>query len=106
MKARTNHNVLKISDKALFFIVLGFLISTFVMYVFLVNKTIMNVVAREKVEKNISSLSTSIGELEFKYISLKNKVTLELAHSKGFSDVSPTRFIARNGNGSSLSYNQ
>lgn len=65
----------------------------------------MNVVAREKVESNISSLSTSIGTLEFKYITLKNTVTLDLAHAKGFEDASPSKFIARQSSGVSLSYN-
>jgi hypothetical protein len=62
-------------------------------YVYLVNKTIMNVVARERIESDISTLSSSVGALEFKYISLKNGVTLELAHAKGFQDALPTTFI-------------
>ena len=95
----------KISTKALFFIVLAVLLVTFFSYVYLVNKTIMNVVAREKVESNISSLSTTIGTLEYKYITLKNSVTLDLAYSKGFKEATPSQFIARQKSGNSLSYN-
>lgn len=95
----------KISTKALFFIVLATLLFTFFSYIYLVNKTIMNVVAREKIENNISSLSTTIGTLEFKYITLKNAVTLDLAYTKGFEEATPTKFIARQSSGTSLSYN-
>jgi hypothetical protein len=92
-----------ISTKSVFYIMLALIVMMFSMYVYLVNATVMNVVARQDTERAISSLSTSIGELEFKYIGLKNSVTLELAHAKGFKDTSPSSFLARNK--STLSYN-
>jgi hypothetical protein len=65
----------------------------------------MNVVAREKAETTISDLSTTIGTLEYKYIALKNAVTIDLAHAKGFTDASPTSFLARKEGAQALSYN-
>jgi hypothetical protein len=93
------------STKTVFFLTLVALLSTFFFYVYLVNKTVMNVVARQQVERSISQLSSDLGTLEFKYIGLKNKVTLELAHAKGFQDATPITFLAREGTNSSISYN-
>jgi hypothetical protein len=93
-----------LNTKILFFVFAALLVATFGFYVYLVNATIMNVVAREKVESTISELSTTIGDLEFKYISLKNNITLDLAREKGFTDASPTAFLARNEAAPALSY--
>lgn len=63
----------------------------------------MNVVARENIEQDISSLSSDLGELEYRYMTLRNGVTLDLAYTKGFQDAEPTQFLTRGP--SSLSYN-
>jgi hypothetical protein len=95
----------RISTRGLFFCMAAVLLLVFASYFYLVNKTIMNVVAREKTERTIAQLSGTIGELEFKYITLKNGVTLDLAHAKGFQDASPTKFLARNDTGTTITYN-
>jgi hypothetical protein len=82
-----------LSTRTLFFILSAILITIFGYYVYLVNKTVANVVVRERTEGDIAALSSSIGELEFKYIGLKNSVTLDLAYSKGFAAASPVAFI-------------
>ncbi|MDQ3014540.1 MAG: hypothetical protein M3Q73_01600 [bacterium] len=100
---RTKTHTLKVkfwdnlNTKLLFFVLAGLLLMIFVSYAYLINKTIMNVVAREKSEQRIATLSSVIGELEFEHMMVKNKVTLELAHQKGFMDASPSRFLARSG---------
>jgi ABC-type lipoprotein release transport system permease subunit len=96
--------IYKLSNRTLFFILAGILVSVFVFYVYLVNKTVMNIVAREKTERTIATLSGAIGELELKYIHLRNSVTLDLAHAKGFKDVTSITFIPKNAS-SELSYN-
>lgn len=83
----------------------GVLLSIFVMYGFLINKTIMNVVARQNSEKEIASLSSAVGDLEFKYMNLKSSITLELAHGKGFQDNLPSRFLSRTSPAKTLTYN-
>ena len=93
------------STKTFFFVTLALLITLFATYIYFVNKTIMNVVAREKTQNTLSSLSTTIGGLEYKYITLKNGVTVELAHAKGFIDFSPTTYLARQNSRPALSYN-
>ncbi|MES2436835.1 MAG: hypothetical protein V4519_02390 [Patescibacteria group bacterium] len=93
----------KVSTKVLFFVLASCLVTVFAVYAFMVNKTIMNVVAREDLEQEIANLSSTIGELEFKYMSVKSKVTLDLAYEKGFQDAVPSQFVSRTG--PALSYN-
>lgn len=53
-------------------------------YIFLVNKTVLNAVAMEKIEHEIASINSDLSDNEFKYISSKGEVTMELASSLGF----------------------
>ena len=64
-------------------------------YVFLLQKTIVNVVQRQKVSLETKSLSVKVGNLEEKYFSLKNGVTLDLAHSKGLKDAEVISYISK-----------
>ncbi len=64
-------------------------------YVFLLQKAIINVVQREKASQQVTSVSIEVGDLEGKYFSLKNSVTLELAHAKGLKDVEVTTYISK-----------
>jgi len=93
------------STKTLFFVFSAILVSLFFSYVYLVNATVKNIVARERIEKTISETTSNIAELEVKYMSLKNSVTLEVARAKGFADASPTRFLTRNEKTTTLTYN-
>ncbi len=66
------------------------------LYVYLVNKTVHNVVARQTTEVEISKLSTTLSELEFKYITAKAGVNMELASNLGFKAVSgDAQFVTR-----------
>jgi len=57
-------------------------------YIVLVNKTVLNAVAKEKTENEIASLNSALSEKEFEYIAAKGKVTMDLAHAKGFVSAS------------------
>ncbi len=87
----------KINSKMLFILLSAILVLIFASYAYLINKTIMNVVARESTERRIASLSTTIGELEFKHMTSKSQITLDLAYQKGFLDALPSQFLAYNG---------
>lgn len=103
--SRIRLNIFKIKTRTAFFLSFIMLIAVFSLYVYLVNRTVMNVVARQRMEKEMVSISGTIGDLEFKYITLKNSVTLELAYQKGFQDASPSSFLAREKHNPALSYN-
>ncbi len=66
------------------FLVFAFLL---IAYGFLVNRTILNAVAKQNLQSQISSLNSSVDSLEFKYLGLENNITIDLALSKGYVSV-------------------
>ena len=64
-------------------------------YAFLLQKAIMNVVAREKISAEIRTTSTAVSELEAKYLTAKNTINIELAHAKGFKNAEVSNFISK-----------
>ncbi len=87
----------RISQKLLFYLLAAILLSVWFLYAFLINKTVMNVVAREKTESTLSALSGSEGNLESKYLALESAITIKEAYQKGFVDAS-AQFINRSSN--------
>jgi hypothetical protein len=78
------------------FILLVALILTFsTYYVYIVQSTIVNVVAKEKIVKQIRERSTQVSELESIYFKTKNQINIELAHSRGFKDGEVSNFISK-----------
>jgi hypothetical protein len=75
-------------------------------YVFLLQKAILNVVQREKVSKSIDLVSAKVNDLEANYFTLKNSVTLELAHSKGLKDAEVTAYISKKALTAMASHNE
>lgn len=93
---RAKVRTLAITDeRAYYWILLFILLFSFVLYIVYVNQTVRNVVKRQQLDKDISSLNAHIGELEFKYISMKNDVTIDKAYALGFTDVTETKFESR-----------
>lgn len=91
-----SHIVRKVEDKSkTIFYTLAVLCAIFAcLYVGLVYKTVMNAVAKEKIETQIATLSSELSEKEFEYISAKGAVTLELASNLGFVTASQkTHFV-------------
>lgn len=64
-------------------------------YIIILSNMVWNIVARRSIETQISSLTTNVGELELKYMSLSDKVDLNLAYSMGFSETSNKEFTDR-----------
>ena len=65
------------------------------MYVYFVNVTVHNVVARRTIEHDIALVATEVSQLESHYIDLKSSVTLDLAKSRGFAQADQERFVER-----------
>ena len=65
------------------------------LYGFFVRETILNVVAREKVNKEASVMLSSIAALEAKYMNIKENISLDLAYAQGFKDAGSPDFITR-----------
>jgi hypothetical protein len=75
-----------------------FSVSIFVMsifYIFFVISTIKNVVAIEDMEISKNELALSIGGSEFKLISMKNNITIDLAKNIGFEEIKEQSYITK-----------
>jgi hypothetical protein len=86
-------------EKAIFWTLFGILILSIGFYIFCINATVRNVVSREQSENAANKIALDISNKEFQYISMRNSVTLYLAYSMGFRDVSQKTFINKNSNG-------
>lgn len=71
-------------EKSIFWIFFSVFIFLLVFYGFMVNKTIVNAVSKQKTEKDIIVLNSEVNSIESKYLDLKNNITIDLALSKGF----------------------
>lgn len=82
------------TEKNIFWTLVGVLFFCAVFYMYSINVTIRNVVARESLENKVAELTLAIGNKEFQYISLRNTITLPLAYSLGFKDVKEKTYIS------------
>lgn len=73
------------------------------MYMYFINATVLNVVARERYENQIAEMTSKVSDLEFKNITLKNSITMDKASTLGFIETSNVTFISRDSR--NLSYN-
>lgn len=74
-------------EQKLFWMLLATVAFLAVSYVYLINNTILNVVARKEAYETINNLDAEIAVLEGKYVAMTNSLTLEKAHSLGLVDV-------------------
>lgn len=76
---------------SLLFLLVGFIF----LYGYFISTSIFTVIVREEVDRDIITISSTISELEAKYLSLKNEITLEYAYSHGFLDISSKSYTQR-----------
>ena len=75
-------------------------------YTYAVNQTVFNVVASKKAGTALAQTSVKVSDLESRYISLKNKITLDFAYEQGFQDASGHQvFIVKKPVNNTLSFN-
>jgi hypothetical protein len=73
------------------------------LYVYLINTTVLNVVARQRYTNQIAELTTSVSKLESENTSLKGSITIDEAKLLGFEESEQVTFVSRPGR--DLSYN-
>ncbi len=91
-------------EKTIFWSLIGTLFLFAGLYMYFINSTIHNVVAKQNLETEASALTLAIGSQEFEYIHMRNTVTLPLAYSLGFKDVRNKTFISQNRAANQVSY--
>ena len=72
-------------------------------YGYFVRGAIVNIVARQNMETQISTLNSKVLDLESTYIKAKNSITPELAQSLGFVALTNQKFVTKNTNDLGLS---
>ncbi|MFZ2484846.1 MAG: hypothetical protein WAX80_02815 [Minisyncoccia bacterium] len=88
----------------IFWALLSLSIIFFFVYIYAINMTTRNIVARQNLERQIAEVSGKLSSLEFVFIGLKNDVTVELAHRYGFQEVRNPLYVSRTPK-ASLSFN-
>ncbi len=58
-------------------------------YVLILGNMVFNIVERKVMEKEALALSNEVGSLELSFLTLSNKVDLNLSYSLGFKEVKP-----------------
>ena len=81
--------------KHIFWLSLVLLVAVSFVYAYFLNQTVVLIVLRERMEEEIISKTAHIGELEFSYIALQNKLDLEQAYAMEFTEAPSATFIAR-----------
>jgi len=82
-------------EKVLFWSMLSMLVLCTGFYMYFINATVHNTVARQNLETEAGSLALEIGKNEFSYIAKRNTVTIDLARTLGFKDVSVKKYVIR-----------
>ena len=86
-------DVMKYRETIFTFLVCSIFI-LFASYIYFVHEAVTNVVAREQIVKENRALATNVSELEGKYFIVKNTISMELAHEKGFVAGEVSSFIS------------
>lgn len=68
---------------------------TFGAYVFFVHGTISNIILRQEAESDMVALTSSIGDLESRYDTLRNAMTHEHARELGFGEPYKKIFVSK-----------
>ncbi|HWA32403.1 MAG TPA: hypothetical protein VG694_03055 [Candidatus Paceibacterota bacterium] len=69
------------------------------LYLIILTSMVFNIVGRRSLEAEARTLSNQVSDLELQYLSMTDKIDLNLSHSLGFKEA-PTQFATRKSLGS------
>lgn len=102
MISRTN-NTLYEQERMWFFAALSAVLVTVSCYMYFLSTSVVHVVMRKEIDKEFSSLSSSVGSLEAEYIEVQHAVSEDIASLKGYERTDTKIFIDRTAGTLSLS---
>lgn len=97
-KTKAIANDIRVNTKTqrfLFNIFLGSILSFFIIYVYIIGSITFNIVARKSLENTAKILGDNISQLELTYLSSMNGVNKTRAASLGFIDTKTNIFATR-----------
>lgn len=99
-------NAKKLERPVTLYVFSGLILLLVMIYIYLINGTVMHVVNRNNVETNIASITSSMSDLEGKYLTLENSIDVPYASSLGFKEVVADRtYVSDASTASGLSFN-
>ena len=95
-------------EKKIFWILFSVFAILLISYGFLINKTIMNAVSEQQLQKQMSTLNSNVNSVEFAYLNAENSITMDFALSKGFVAIPENNFamVSPDAQALSLSLNE
>ena len=76
-------------------------------YGYLVNSTILHAVSKQNMQSQMVSLNSNLNDLEFQYLNLKDKITIDYATTLGFVPITYKDFASiSSSEGKTLSINE
>lgn len=80
-----------------FWLILALVVILVIGYIYFIHATVQNVAARQRAEKALTEVTSSIASLESNYMSLTGSVNITEAYSMGFKNTSveETKFVKR-----------
>lgn len=69
------------------------LVALFALYGYFVCRSIFNVLLREQIEQQISTVNSELSSLATTYLKQEDAIDLALAHDRGFHDVANRTFV-------------
>lgn len=82
-------------ERMWFFVALGLLGLMFALYVYFVFSSVVHVVMRKEINKEITDVSSRVSQLESDYMKSQHEVSKEFASHDGYTEVSEKTFITR-----------
>ncbi|MFA6355290.1 MAG: hypothetical protein WCW65_02605 [Candidatus Paceibacterota bacterium] len=83
------------TQKVLFNIIVGSLLSFFIVYMYIIGSITFNIVARKSLENTAKNLGDNISQLELTYLNNMNEINKSRATSLGFVDTKTNIFATR-----------
>lgn len=79
----------------IFWMLISIMVASAGLYLFALTATVRNTALRQNLELAVSDLGSKESSLEYSYINLKNKISLEVAYAQGYQDISHPIYISR-----------
>jgi len=82
-------------EKVAFYSLLGTFLMLGTVYGMFQNQIMMNISAVSKINNDIITMNSDVGEMEFEYMNYKNTLTLEYAQNVGFTEAKKISYITK-----------
>jgi hypothetical protein len=105
MTQYVQENIVKIEKPITAWVLLGIIVSLAFAYALFINAAVANIVSAKDMQSKMTSLTSSVSNLESTYLSSKSSINLEYALSLGFKEAKGDIIYVASGQARSLSFN-